>query len=205
MVEPSVGGMIEYRPCRVTLVDGTVRDHVYVQEAESWFSVWGVDPEDDSGKQLVDVSSIVSIEESPSRLPVRFANVLYEAGESAMGGVFFALTLKDGRTLYCEAGGAVDFVDWPADVQPNDVVEVIPHAGRTRDDRVNNANHAWALYEVCADGASFGASRRSLGAPSSRRYTQEHPYNRRYGTCGTEVWTERRRLRCDERWQRRLT
>jgi hypothetical protein len=70
----------------VTLSDGSVRDRVYVQDAATWFEVWGVDPEDDDEKTLVDMEMILSIEDSPTRLPARFANALYAAGESAMGG-----------------------------------------------------------------------------------------------------------------------
>jgi hypothetical protein len=73
-VTPSVDGTLEYRPCEVTLVDGTTRDRVYVQEASSWFHHWGVDPEDDDGKDHVPVELITSIAET--RLPVHLANVV---------------------------------------------------------------------------------------------------------------------------------
>ena len=146
-VEPSIDGGLAYRPCQVTLRDGSVRDHVYVQEAQSWFSIWGVDPEDDEFKTLVPIDSVVAIESSPTRLPVRIANALYEAGESAMGGSYFALTLQDGRVVFCESGNAIDFVDWPVGASPDDVVSVTPHAGRERPDRIGTPDYAWCLYE----------------------------------------------------------
>jgi hypothetical protein len=146
-IEASVDGDVGYKPCCVTLDTGEVRDFVYVQEAGAWFAFWGVDPEDDDGKRLVPIESIVAVESSPSRLPVRFANELYEAGESAMGGCFFRLVLRDGRRLSCETGGAVDFLDWPSGVTPNDVVEVIPHAGRSDNHKISTAPFAWSLYD----------------------------------------------------------
>jgi hypothetical protein len=41
----ATGGL--YRPCVVTLQDGTVLDRVYLAEAQPWFRHWGVWPEDD--------------------------------------------------------------------------------------------------------------------------------------------------------------
>lgn len=146
-VEPSVDYGLRYRPCRVTLIDGTCIDRVYVQEVdECWQQSWGFDPDDDEIAVLA-VDEIASIEESPTRLPVRFANALYEAGESAMGGTFFALTFRDGSLRYFSAGNAVDFIDWPDGVGPDDVDGVVPHVGRMREDRIESPGFVWALYE----------------------------------------------------------
>jgi hypothetical protein len=41
-IEPSTDGHCSYRPCRVTLHTGEIRDFVYVVEAESYFAMWGV-------------------------------------------------------------------------------------------------------------------------------------------------------------------
>jgi hypothetical protein len=145
-VEPSVDGVLEYRPCQVGLVDGTTRDRVYVQEAASWLSHWGVDPEDDEGKHLVPIDFIVSIAASPTRLPARFANTMYAAGESAMGGCIFRLALRDGRYLDYMTGNAVDFLHWPPGTGPDDVVDLLPHHGHgTR--RLDQPDYSWALYD----------------------------------------------------------
>jgi len=150
-VEPSVDGQLEYRPCQVTLIDGTTRDRVYVQEAAIWFEMWGVDPEDDDDKDLVPVERIAAIADSPTRLPARFANRMYAAGESAMGGCFFRLVLRDGRHVDCATGNAVDFPAWPDGVGPADVVDLVPHEGRMSYD-ADPPPYAWALYEDRDDG-----------------------------------------------------
>ena len=147
-VEPSVDGALAYRPCQVTLVDGSERDFVYLCEAGPWFDFWGIDPEDDGEKTHIDVEDVRAIAESPSRLPARFANVMYRAGESRMGGCDFVLLLRDGRRLSCGTGNAVDFLRWPEDVSPTDIVELIPHAGDLGSDQVQPAPSARCLYET---------------------------------------------------------
>lgn len=139
---------MQYRPCRVTLEDGTKQDFVYICEADPWFQYWGVDPEDDSGKDSVPIERVRAIDESPSRLPARFADVMYQAGESRMGGCTFQLLLRDGRRLNCETGNAVDFLLWPGDVSPADVVELLPHSAGADGQGVSDAPYAWCLYEV---------------------------------------------------------
>ena len=144
-VEPSVDGALEYRPCQVTFVDGTICDRVYVQEATSWFGHWGVEPEDDDAKLLVPVERIAHVAESPTRLPARFANRMYAAGESMMGGCLFRLVLRNGSYLDCATGNAVDFPAWPPGIGPRDVVDLLPHEGRTSD-HLTQPRYAWALY-----------------------------------------------------------
>jgi hypothetical protein len=60
-------------------------------------------------------------------LPARFANILYEAGESGMGYCAFSVELRDHRRLYFVTGNAVDFLNWPEGVLPDDVIGVTPH------------------------------------------------------------------------------
>jgi hypothetical protein len=113
VVEPSQDGHLQYRPCAVTLGDGTRRDCVYVCDAEEWFDPWGVDPEGDRGKRSLPLEHVAAIDESALRLPARFANKMYADGESVMGGCYFQLVMRDGRVLNCAMGNAVDFLDWP--------------------------------------------------------------------------------------------
>ena len=119
-----------YRPCCVTLVDGTVRDRVYVVGAQPWFQQWGVWPEDDQDKSFVPIERVGSIVASASRLPALFANKLYEAGESGMGYTIFTVRFADGSSLVTGSGNAIDFIDYPAGQSPETVVDVLPHAGR---------------------------------------------------------------------------
>ena len=97
-------------------------DFVYVQEAETWSRVWLWDRRIPEGALTVD--SVLSISESPRRLPVELANRLYAEGETGMGYYAFALVLRSGREVPCLTGNAVDFMDLPADLDPRDVVDV---------------------------------------------------------------------------------
>src|SRR6266850_1678737 len=72
-IAPSVNGKLEYYPCSVTLKDGRTLLCVYVMNAQSYIDVWGVWPQDDKGKHHVRIEDLVSIAESPLRLPVRLA------------------------------------------------------------------------------------------------------------------------------------
>ena len=92
------------------------------------------------------IDLITSIAESRTRLPVDLANRMYAAGESAMGGCFFRLVLRDGSYLDCETGNPVDFPAWPAGVGPDDVVDLLPHEGRMSL-HLPPPSYAWALYE----------------------------------------------------------
>src|SRR5262249_60903830 len=81
-IVPSRDGKLEYRPCSATLRDGSAVPCVYVMEAQSYIDVWGVWPEDDKGKQHISIGEVANLSESPFRLPPRFANELYRAGDS---------------------------------------------------------------------------------------------------------------------------
>jgi hypothetical protein len=146
-VEPSIGWNIEYRPCEVTLLDGSVKSHVYVQSSIPYYEVWGIDPEDDSGKSSVLVEEIAEIHSSPYRLPPALATRLYSAGESGMGYCVFKLVMKNGQTLDCLTGNAVDFLEWPEHFGPEDVADVVPGAGSRRNPAIGTASYSWALYD----------------------------------------------------------
>lgn len=142
-MEPNLG----YRPCRVRLADGATHDRVYVQEARPWVDVWGVWPDEDSGKDEIRLSDVVEISSSPMRLPPHLATKIYDAGESGMGYCIFTLVLADGRRLSCVTGNAVDFVDLPQGVTPADVVDLLPREG-SRDHYAESSSYAWCLYEL---------------------------------------------------------
>lgn len=146
-VEPSLDDGFEYRPCEVTLVDGSVKSHVYVQSSIPYFEMWGVDPEDDEGKSLVSVDDIAEIRSSPHRLPAALATKLYRSPESGMGWRVFTLHFIGGDALLCLTGNAVDFLAWPEGITPADVADVESRGGRQADAVVQGAHYAWALYE----------------------------------------------------------
>lgn len=143
---PVSGGI--YYPCSVVLSDGTVKDRVYLVEAGPWFRYWGVWPEDDRGKQSVDFKMVTSIKDSPSRLPARFANELYNAGESGMGYTIFTVRFRDGSSIAVGTGNAVDFIDYPEGQSPETVVGVLPHIGRNDPHLRSGPKYWWCLYEA---------------------------------------------------------
>jgi len=151
-VPPSGGKDVDMYPCQVTLSDGRVVDRVYVMEQERYITWWGVWPEDDKGKSSISIELITRIEDSPTRLPVALANELYDAGESGMGYCIFTLELRDRRRLPYVTGNALDWVDFPPDVTPADVVRVHPGEGREHFTGRHQAPHTqgapyfWCLY-----------------------------------------------------------
>jgi hypothetical protein len=135
-----------YYPCKVTLASGGAVDCVYFAEAERWFRTWGVWPDEDSGKRWLDVGDVRAIEESPSRLPPKFADQLYEAGESGMGYTLFIVCFRDGTTVPFGTGNAIDFIRYPPGQSPETVARVIPHAGRGDRRLESTPEYYWCLY-----------------------------------------------------------
>lgn len=123
-------------------------DAVYVQDAESWFSFWGVDPEDDPGKRRVRIEDLRAIHESPIRLPAELATRVYRAGESGMGCFRFDVVPADDRIVHCATGDAVDLIDWPDDIDPRTIVGV-----GTRARAIDTGRHAgsahYAMHGAC--------------------------------------------------------
>jgi hypothetical protein len=148
-IVPSLpGNGLEYRPCEVTLSSGVTDSYVYVVEVESWFRAWGIDPEDDKGKASLSVAEVVTIRESPFRLPPNFANEIYQGNEDGMGYFAFKVVLNDGQELECLTGNAIDLLEWPQGVTPGQVIRVVPHSTKAGPQSiVRSASFSWALYE----------------------------------------------------------
>ncbi len=145
-VEPSHDWAIEYRPCLVTLKDGRKLDCVYVVPEEPYINLWGVFPEDDSGKNSVEIENVSEITDSPSKLPAKIANKIYEAGESGMGYCVFTLVFTDCSTQAYVTGNAVDFVPLPSDKFAGDILDVIPHEGRRAKSQWHGLEYYWCIY-----------------------------------------------------------
>jgi hypothetical protein len=144
-ITPSTDGKLEYRPCSVTLTNGTTVPCVYVMDAQSYIDAWGVWPEDDKGKRHISIVDVASISESPFRLPPRFANELYRAGESGMGYCILTLVFSDGTEQVCLSGNAIDFVQLPDGKSVADLIAVIPHKGRNAP-YVESPKYSWCLF-----------------------------------------------------------
>ena len=135
-----------YRPCDVTLRNGGIVERVYLAPADRYIVEWGVWPEEDRGKNAIDISDVKSIRHSKSRLRPKFANELYRAGESGMGYTVFTVVFKDGSTLATHTGNAVDFINYPEGQGPHTVKKVIPHRGRDDPSLSAGPNYHWCLY-----------------------------------------------------------
>lgn len=92
---------------------------------------------------------MVSIADSPTRLPPALANRLYAAGKSGMGYCVFTLVLADGRKIPCRTGNAVDFPALSEGVTMQMVKDVLPHQGRDALGRAGGPeapSYFWCLY-----------------------------------------------------------
>ena len=144
-IEPSKCEALNYYPCKVLLRTGVVMDRVYIVAEAPYISLWGVYPEQDRGKLWVRIEDIVSIAESPSRLPAQFANQLYKAGESGMGYQIFTVSFLDGTTRAYLTGNAVDFLEYPEGKGSKNVLGVLPHVGRDQNPQPA-VEYYWSLY-----------------------------------------------------------
>lgn len=144
-IEPSQDGELAYYPCRAILRGGAVLDTVYLEPEMPYLRVWGVYPEGDSGKRFISIDDVEKVEDSPVRLPARFANEIYRNGESGMGYTIFTVVFSDGNRQACVTGNAVDFILYPVGKGPGDVIAVLPHEGRNAGP-VRTPEWYWCLY-----------------------------------------------------------
>lgn len=144
-IVPSKAGQLLYYPCRVTLESGERLDTVYIEPEKPYLRIWGVYPEEDKGKKWIRIQDVVAVEDSPVRLPARFANEIYSQGESGMGYTIFTVAFSDGKRQAFVTGNAVDFIHYPPGKGPNDVIGVEPHEGRNAEPIVT-PDWYWCLY-----------------------------------------------------------
>jgi hypothetical protein len=134
MIEPSEiePGMRLY-PCSARLDDGTVQKCIYFVARETSKRLFGQErPEDIPGFPWVSPEEIASVAESPFRLPARFANQIYRAGESRMGCYIFTLVFSAWCKRHYLVGGFVDFLLFPRGRTPLEIREVLLHRGAKR-------------------------------------------------------------------------
>ena len=144
-ITPSRDGDLTYWPCAPRMKDGTVLVCVYVVPEGPYIKHWGVYPEQDRGKSHISVADVDALAESPRRLPARFADKLYESGESGMGYTIFTVVFADGSRQAYGTGNAVDFVRYPDGKGQSDVVDVLPHEGRNAEP-VSCPEYYWCLF-----------------------------------------------------------
>ena len=145
-IEPSHDGELVYYPVRAVLKSGEILDTVYIVPEKPYLKYWGVYPEADKGKRWIRIEDVAEVEDSPTRLPAKFANEIYRNGESGMGYTIFTVVFANGFRQACVTGNAVDFIRYPPGKSPKDVVAVIPHEGRRDDSLVKAPEWYWCLY-----------------------------------------------------------
>ena len=147
-ITPSRDRQIEHYPCDVWLHDGTIVKRVCVVSEIPYINQRRVYPEKDCSISISDVASLI---ESPSRLPPRFANELYRAGESGMGYRLFTVVFSrrfgilPRRQAYVTGASALDFIEYPSGVGPKNVKAILPHVGRDASPRTC-PKYSWCLY-----------------------------------------------------------
>jgi hypothetical protein len=137
---------MEYKPCSVTLADGTELPCVYVVDHKPYIRNWGIYPEADPAKRSVSITQVRQIRDNPNRLPAALADCLYRAGESGMGYMVFTVEFKDGTRHAYLAGSAVDFINPPAGLCASDAVRVYPNEGWEAK-KQPSIEYYWCLYD----------------------------------------------------------
>lgn len=146
-IPPSGDDYLEYRPASLQLKDGTFVDRAYVIPIGTYLRWWGPDWE---GRSYILMRDVSRITEYPSRLPQRFSNKLYAAGQSGMGYCIFTIDFTDGTSCIFVTGNAVDFLDYPSGKSGNDIVDVKTHVGRSETQAGNyrgGAAYKWVVFE----------------------------------------------------------
>jgi hypothetical protein len=144
-ITPSMDRGLSYWPCAARMKDGTVLVCVYVVPEKPYIKYWGVYPQQDSGKSYISILDVDALAESPRRLPARFANKIYESGESGMGYTFFTVVFADGSRQAYVTGNAVDFIRYPEGKDQSEVIDVVPHEGRNAEP-VGRPEYYWCLF-----------------------------------------------------------
>jgi hypothetical protein len=158
-IMPSGGealGVPTYYPCAVRLKTGRTIERVYLCEAEEYIRYWGFWPKDE-----INLLDIVSLEESRFRLPARFANAIYEAGETGMGYFAFRVNFHDETNISYLTGSAVDFIDFPAGKGSADVAGINKFGGRGVSEGREGTPCSWCFFSL-----TEGTVLLSLAGPS---------------------------------------
>ena len=82
-------------------------------------------------RSSISLDDVAAIFESEDRLPARFANCLYQAGETGMGMMAFQVVFRFGLKFRYLAGNFVDFLEFPPLLGPAQVRDVLPGGRRT--------------------------------------------------------------------------
>lgn len=144
-IEPSISNGVRLYPCSVKLRDGKLLDCVYMIEAEDFRRRTHFEHPEDFGGRSVNVEDVASILDSRQRLPARFANQLYDAGESGMGYWSFVVMFRWWRRKRFTAT-SIDFINYPLGMGPSDVKGVQPQIGKKRVQLNNDPEVSFCVF-----------------------------------------------------------
>jgi hypothetical protein len=132
----------EYWPCEIELSSGQVITCACVTSVDSWRHSTQYAP-----GGFASVEQIRDIRESPTRLPRRFAQSVYDAGESGMGYTIYAVVYRDNARSYHGGGNldCFDFVSYPEGQSARTVSGVLPHQGRM-ERKISNPLVVWCVF-----------------------------------------------------------
>lgn len=134
-------------PCSARLTDGTVSECVYFITADTARRLFGpAGIEAVSGRHRIAVEEVSNVFVSPARLPAKFANQIYQAGETHYGCFTFTLVFSRWRREEYSVGGFIDFLPFPPGRGPSDVKEVFHHTRSIRASRV--PEYRWCVYSA---------------------------------------------------------
>ncbi len=148
-IEPTPDPDMIMYPCRVKMKNGDGHSCVYIADAQDYIDVLRIWPEDQPGDGPILVEDVVDIQESPYRMPTRFAKLLYDAGEASMGSWRYTANFRDGsERAYYNNDLVFDFIAAPAGMTNKDIISVEPHVTRatTRRERGRALEYRWCLH-----------------------------------------------------------
>jgi phage-related protein len=120
-------------PASATTRDRRILECVCFVERKNFSKVFLYkSPEETPGVQWIAADQIESVLESTARLPARFANQIYQAGEAGMGYYLFTLAFPFFLRRTYVVSGIVDFLYYPLWFKPGDVRAVVGSYGRAR-------------------------------------------------------------------------
>lgn len=144
-IQPSVVRGVAYYPCSAAIESGQIFECVYLVEENGYFRQWGVWPENDRGKQYLELTKVANLSNSCSRLPSEYAIKIYAAGESGMGYHIFSVCFKNRTKVTYLGGGMIDFIKYPDGLTNNDICEVGVQA-RADTGYIETRSYLWCLF-----------------------------------------------------------
>ncbi len=145
-IEPTQDGELTYFPCSITLTSGEVLDTVYFMPERPIMKLWDAYLQSDGAQRLIRMEDVAEVRDSPTRLPARFANELYQQGETGMGYTIFTVVFSDGTRQACVTASGLDFIRYPHGKGSLDVTAVIANEGREDKSLVKAPASYWCIY-----------------------------------------------------------